>query len=304
MIENNETTISSGDITLPASIDMPAGEVRGGVVVLHSASAGNRSFFLYQHLGRVLRKHGIAVMRFDRRPRAESDVPFSIQAADAAAAIEVLHRRIGDVPIGLWGFSQGAWAASLAAAIYPEEIAWLILVSGAGVSPAAAMRYGCAEQLRRRGYGAKDLEELAEVRMTYEAYQRGELDRDNAQVVIDAYANRPWFDLIYVPRQLQNEPGNWRDMDYDPSATFASVACPVLAFYGNSDEWVPIDESVAALKLAVNEQTELSIHRLSGCDHHPTFNDQRDIASVSPDYTRTLVDWVLRQLPDSTANNN
>jgi hypothetical protein len=35
-------------------------------------------------------------------------------------------------------------------------------------------------------------------------------------------------------------------MDFDPGVILARVSCPVLAFYGETDEWMPVDDSVAA----------------------------------------------------------
>ncbi|WP_232521619.1 alpha/beta fold hydrolase [Micromonospora phaseoli] len=98
----------------------------------------------------------MAVLRFDRRPREQGDVPFAVQADDAVAAVAELRRRVGDVPVGLWGWSQGAWAASAVAARRPELIAFLVLVATSGVSPAAQMRYGTAQQLLLHGYGESD----------------------------------------------------------------------------------------------------------------------------------------------------
>ena len=98
-----ELTIDAGDQLLPATLTMPAGAIRGGLIPLHGAAAADRSIFLYEHLARVLPPQGIAVLRYDRRPRDGGDVPFEVQAADAHAAVEVLRSHAGNVPIGLWG---------------------------------------------------------------------------------------------------------------------------------------------------------------------------------------------------------
>ncbi|MGW0515987.1 alpha/beta hydrolase [Crossiella sp. NPDC003009] len=109
-----ELTVQADGTRLPATLDLPAGPVRGAVVVLHGAGAGQRSYFLYAHLARLLPRIGIAVLRYDRRPGPDGhDVPLSQQADDAAAAIELLRRHTGEVPIGAWGWSQGTWAAPL-----------------------------------------------------------------------------------------------------------------------------------------------------------------------------------------------
>ena len=96
---------------------------------------------------------GVAVLRFDRRPSSAGDVPFEIQADDALEALGELRAQpeTGSAPLGLWAWSQGAWAAAVAAARSPD-VAFLVLLAACGVSPAEQMRYGTAEQLRRNGY--------------------------------------------------------------------------------------------------------------------------------------------------------
>lgn len=113
---------------------------------------------------------------------------------------------VADVPLGLWGFSQGAWAAPMPAVDAP--VAFLVLVAAPGVSPAAQMRYGTAEQLRRAGHPQRALFELAALRAAYEDYQRGLAERGTVQALIDRYADRAWFPLAWLPRTLP-APGSW-----------------------------------------------------------------------------------------------
>jgi len=294
-----ELTVDAGDAALPATLDLPAGPVRGAVAALHGAQAGARSYFCYAHLARALPSLGVAVLRYDRRPGLpRRDVPLDTQARDAAAAVRLLRRRLGPVRVGLWGFSQGAWAAPLAAARYPGLVDFLVLVSSCGVSPARQMRFGTAAQLRQRGFTGADQAELAELRTALEEYQRGGVDRATAQVVVDRFAGRPWFPLAYVPRELSGRPGTWTDLDFDPAPVFAQVRCPVLLYYGETDGWVPVAESVAVWRAAAaGAGTSLTIRRLAGCDHLPTVGGREELDAVSPAYTATLLAWLDAHLP-------
>jgi pimeloyl-ACP methyl ester carboxylesterase len=287
-----ELSIDVGDVSLPATLDAPPDvPTRGAVVVLHGSGMPQRSFFLYEHLARELPRAGVAVLRFDRRPREHGDVPFAVQADDAVAAVAELRRRMGDVPVGLWGWSQGTWPASAVAARRPGLVAFLVLVATSGVSPAVQMQYGTAQQLLQRGYGDADLAELARLREVLESTVRGRIDRATAQAVVDRYADRPWFPLAYVPRDLLGHPGTWEDMDYDPQPVIAQVNCPTLLFYGESDEWTPAEESIAVWRRVAGTD-DLTIHRLAGCTHLPTQSGAENLESVSPDYTSRLLDWL------------
>jgi len=242
-----ELTLAAAGAELPATLSLPEGRIRAGLVPLHPASDGSRHQFLFAHLADTVVPRGIAVLRFDRRPSATgADVAFAAQADDALQALARLRAEpeLAAAPLGLWAWSQGAWSAALAAA-RSSEVAFLILLAACGVSPAKQMRYGTAEQLRRHGHGDDDsLRELAELRSALEAARRDGSHRGTSQAVIDRYAERPWFPLAYVPRIL-DPAAAWPDMDFDPAPILASVHCPVLLFYGEEDEWTPIEPSIA-----------------------------------------------------------
>lgn len=297
-MDERQLHIASEGVTLIATLTMPAAPVWGGLVPLHPASDPSRDQFLFRHLADILPARGVAVLRFDRRSFGDnSDVPLELQAKDALAALRALRAvaGVGNAPLGLWGFSQGAWAAPLAASISPDEVAFLALIASTGVSPARQMRYGTAEQLRRAGYGADALGELTVLRATWEDYLRGALERASAQTLIDRMAGKPWFPLAYVPDELP-PPGVWEDMDFDPEPIFAQVVCPTLLFYGEDDEWTPADESIDVWRRAAAGKGDISVVRLPGASHHPTLHGGQDSASISPLYTQTLLDWIEARL--------
>jgi pimeloyl-ACP methyl ester carboxylesterase len=134
------------------------------------------------------------------------------------------------------------------------------------------------------------------MRIAVEDYIRGVGDRATAQELVDMAASRPWFPLASVRRDLPQRPHTWQDMDFEPEPVFAKVACPVLAFYGETDEWVPIEESIAAWQRAFTAASnqDLTVHRLQGCDHTPTIGHSNDIDGISDDYTKTLTAWIER----------
>lgn len=273
-------------------LTVPEGRVRGGLVPLHPAVDGSRRQFLFEHLVDTVVPRGVAVLRFDRRPSPSGeDVPFAVQADDALAALDALRSEVGDVPLGLWAWSQGAWAAALAAS-RSREVAFLILLAACGVSPAEQMRYGTAEQLRRNGHGDDEaLAELAGLRAALEDAVRDRSRLEASQVVIDRYADRPWFELARVPRTLDPS-ADWPDLDFDPAPILASVQCPVLLFYGEEDEWTPIEPSLAAWRRAA----AVTVVRLAGTAHAPTLGGVHDRDAVSPEYTEALAGWLDNRL--------
>ena len=232
-------------------------------------------------------------MRFDRRG---DDVPFEDQVSDTFDVLRDLQRQpeIDATRIGLWGFSQGAWIAPMVAS-RTDAIRFLVLVASVGVTPAAQMLYATAKHVRGAGFGEDAAQRAVEARRLVDEWRRGNAPIERAQRTVDSLASQPWFDLTYLPRDLAKA-GPWPDMDFDPVPIFAQVKVPVLLFYGEDDEWQPIDESVAAWQLAAKRagNDDVTVVRLAGTAHAPTLGGRRAIDAVSPEYERTLVTWLER----------
>ena len=289
-----ELVVVSGDVSLPAVLTLPDEHARAGIVTLHPASGPSREYFLFEHLASLAAPLGIAVLSYDRRPsESHDDVPFACQAADALAAVAAIRERVGDdVPVGLWAFSQGAWAAPVAA-VSDARIAFLVLVGASGVSPADQMRYSAAETVSRAGYGERAAEQAAETRGAVEALLRGEATVEQAQAAIDEVADEQWFDLLWLPRTVPSDrDASWTDMDFDPAPVIRDVRCPVLLVYGD-DEAVPADRSIEVWQGAASERRD--VVRLPRSTHVPTSDGAETLATVDPDYEQGLLDW-LRQV--------
>lgn len=271
----------------------PDGDVRlmGGVVALHGASNPARSQPLFDHLAGTLAPLGYAVLSYDRRTSVNgSDVPLADQAADALAALAALTTRL-DAPVGLYAFSQGAWAACVAAAAddgATEGVSFLALLGCSGVSPAAQMRFFTDEQLRRNGHDAAARARAHQLRVDLEQTFRGVLDPEVTSAALAAAACEPWFELAHLPREMPPPEAYWDDLDFDPAADIARVTCPTLLLYGADEECVPAPESEAVWR-ATGER-DLTVVSLPGCGHLPVV-DANDPASFSPDYTAALTAW-------------
>jgi pimeloyl-ACP methyl ester carboxylesterase len=271
-----------------ADLALPEGRIVAGLIPLHPAEDSSRDHFLLRHLAEVLPAHGVAVLRYDRRPAKDGhDVPLALQAEDARTAMAELRRLTGsaELPVGVWGFSQGGWAAMLAA----PEASFLVTVSAAAVSPAEQMRYGTRRQLIEAGYGDDELGQLDELRAAFEDYLRGVRSREELQPLVASAAEAPWFELAWVPRELP-EPDHWPDMDFDPGKALGRLHCPVLAFFGEEDGWVPVDASIDRFRSAAERaENSLTVTRLPGTTHEPVLAAS---GAVSPVYEQTLVSWL------------
>jgi uncharacterized protein len=278
---------------------VPAEGVRAGLVALSPAGDQSKDQVLIRHLCQILPPLGIAILRFDHQPKLYGwSVSLTDQADDALAAAEELTRRVCDptIPVGVWGWDEGASAAAVAAA-RSDLVKFLVLIACSGVSPAEQMRYGTAENLRRAGFDAHSQSELLELRLAFEGAVRGTLSRSSTQKIVTRYTSRPWFPLGWVPRRIQPKLV-WPDMDFVPGKVFGKIVVPTLLFYGETDEWNPINPSIESWRVGqeVSQNRDITIVRPRGTAHLPTIGSGMNARAISPDYTYAMVDWLTSRI--------
>jgi uncharacterized protein len=154
------------------------------------------------------------------------------------------------------------------------------------------MRFGTAQQLRRRGFDEADVAELNELRAAVEDYLRGNADR----------AVRSWWSTG-TPTWIGSR---W---------VTSLAACPISPALGAT--WTSIRcrfragvvPGAAVLRRQRRVDADRRQHRrlasshhrhgrgadrcaARGCDHVPTLNDGHGMADISPQYTSTLRSWI------------
>lgn len=283
-----ELAIRTDNSTLAATYS-PAGDV--ALIALHGASTGTRDHFLLEHLHQVLPPAGIGVLTFDRRGEGASTGTisrgrFDAQVADALAIAD----RLPVARVGIWGFSQGAWIAPLAAAA-SERVAFLTLIAATGVTPAEQMMYATAQQLARAGYGGQVVERALALRRAFEDWIHGRTTEDAAELETELHAVRtePWWPHTFLPPRLisPDECRAWiAEMDFDPRPSLGQVRVPTLLFYGEDDAWTPVGQSVDAWR--TYGPTELDVVVIPGASHELTHPD----GTLDPHYAEKLVEWV------------
>jgi pimeloyl-ACP methyl ester carboxylesterase len=266
----------------------PAGSV--AVVALHGAGAGTRDFELYRHLHELLPPAGIGVATFDRRGDGESSGEpsrgrFLVQADDALAVLAALAVERA----GLWGISQGGWVAPLAAT-RSDRVAFLVLLASTGVTPAEQMRYAVREQLTHAGHPTEVAERAVRLRVRAEEWLRTGQGRDALRAELRAASSEQWWPLAFLPDDIPDDDAVRtelaEEMFFEPEPVFAQVRVPTLLFFGEDDEWTPVDPSIAAWRRARGDEVDVVV--LPGTGHEPTLAD----GTISPDYERTLVEWL------------
>src|SRR5690606_8407145 len=184
------------DATLYGEIVMPANGAPAAVVVLQYGS-GKDSAVTYNYLQHLLPLYGIAVYVFDKRGTGRSTGDFTMEipamAVDVAAAVEAVRARVGELPIGVMGESQGGWVVPLAAT--RGTVDFVVVSFGLAIPMLEEDRQEVAQELKARGYGPQILARADEVqaaaaRVIQSRFTEG---MDELRRLKEKYGKEEWF---------------------------------------------------------------------------------------------------------------
>lgn len=276
----------NGEIALAGTLHRPrAAGPHPGIVFVHGSGPQTRDSYLRWFADRFARA-GFVALIYDKRGTGDSGGEpwprtagaFSDLAGDAAAAVRFLRAQPGvDAGrIGLWGLSQGAWIVPLAATRAPDSIAFLVVLSGGGVSPAEQELYDDEVKLRDLGFEPTAIDEaLAYLRLADQYIRTGtDEDWDRFGRAREQARTRPWYPhLDRFPQILPREAPVWRglkaDLDYDPAPILAKVRVPVLLILGEDDRLTPARETAVRVRGALERGGNRALRTvlIPGADH-------------------------------------
>ena len=106
----------NGEIRLAGSLWFPPGRTAAGLVLMHPGSgpSDRDNDTLFPPIRAALLAAGVAVCSFDKRGVGESagswlEADLATQAADLAVSLRAAREQVPDVPVGVFGHSQGGW---------------------------------------------------------------------------------------------------------------------------------------------------------------------------------------------------
>lgn len=232
-----EVLFSVGSAMLHGILTLPAGAGPFPAVVLVSGSLdpstglrdGVSSAIHVEHARRLV-EDGFAVLRYDppgigRSTGTPGYESLEVRADEALAALRSIrsHRAVDAARVGMLTNSQGAWVIQLAAAEHPDEIAFIVTLSGSGVSVAEQQVYGIEMQSRAGGLSEDEVRKavlfgrlLVDWQLTrpvFEEENRKEAARLGngiwdrfAQVVYRGSGEERYTNALEILRQAKNEP--------------------------------------------------------------------------------------------------
>ncbi|WP_234326614.1 alpha/beta hydrolase family protein [Streptomyces sp. NRRL S-337] len=259
--------------TVLSAATVQGAPARPGIVLVGGAGPGPRQE--YRQEAEAFARAGITTLVYDKRTVRYStmDRDFGLLAADALAGVRLLRGRPGVDPrhVGLWGFSEGAWVAPLAAA-RSSGVGFVITIGGPGHSPLRTQTWNLTTHLRHGGVTGSFL---------------ATLEGPAAQLVAST--------------------GRFPEGDFDPLPAWRQLHdTPVLALWGDQDRQVPPRESAQIFRRTLAEagNRHVVVRFLRGAAHNghrtsdgfdriagPLYQGKR-LGAPAPGYVPILTSWV------------
>lgn len=326
-IQNKKDDVTlSGTLTLPEKTgNFPA------VVLINGSGPVNRNEEVFGHkpflvIADYLTRHGIAVLRYDKRGIGKSTGQYSGAtttdfASDVEAAFDYLQSRkaIDKNKIGLIGHSEGGTIAPMVAA-KNKKVDFIVLLAGTGVDGGKVLLK--QQELIGKAEGESE-EKLRKNRLINEqAYKIIRNTKDTIQLRqrLYAYFKKSLKDYpnTQKPAGISNEkfltlmmktymnPWMRYFLSYDPAKALQNVSCPVLALDGSHDLQVNADQNLPAIKKALEKggNTNVTTKELPGLNHlfqQSKTGSPSEYAEIeqtfSPKALTIIKDWILKKAP-------
>jgi alpha-beta hydrolase superfamily lysophospholipase len=304
-LPEEEVSFTNGDVTLSGTLVLPpTKDPHPAVVIVNGSGPWVRS--AGRPLADFFALNGVAALIYDKRGCGSSTGDWNTSgfddlAGDALAGLELLKNRpdINTHQIGLWGISQGGWLVSLAASCC-ADVAFIISVSGPGITPEAQTLFCVEHWMKAAGYSKADVNEARSLYLLTSHCQRTDSGWDELEAARKAAQNKRWYNANPFFRSTPAADKLWQLIwNYDPVPALRKVHCPVLAIFGESDPAVPAQKSADIWKTALKEagNHDVVIKVFPHADHE--IADPRTYAPLPGFYT-LLRDWLLKHV---TVNN-
>ncbi|HEX6038309.1 alpha/beta hydrolase family protein [Longimicrobium sp.] len=298
-----EVRYHNGDVALAGLLMLPpaaSGPVPAAVIIQGSGRS-DRTNMWARSIAEALVRGGTAVLLTDNRGSGASGgdwqtAGFGDLAADALAGLEALRARadVDSTRVGLVGLSQGGWIAPLAAA-RSRHVAFVVDISGAGVSYAEQSFHEMGNTARQAGLDSAGIREVLALNRAagaylvtgdWDAYRRAREHAltTGARPVAAGFPAAPDAPIWTMLRQAYA---------FDPLPYWLVLEPPVLVMLGAEDERdnVPVAVSVHRLErgFAGAGKTNARVTVIPGAGHG-FFAD--DSGALMPAFTQALAAWM------------
>ena len=307
-----DVTFANDDVRLAGTLLTPARAGRHPAVILvHASGAEDREYVL--PFARFLVRRGIAVLGYDKRGVGGSTgdwrtASFQDLAGDVIAAFDYLKTRadIDPAHVGLLGWSQAGWVMPLAAVRRPD-MAFLISVAGAGISPALTTIDQARNEMAARGMKRELVERIVRLMQLQYDYARTGLGWEHYVATRDSLVDR----LGRAPESSPASPADayWTTIRrlyfHDPAPTLRALRVPTLALFGELDNNIVAAKNRAAWESALRAggHRDYTLRTIPRANHlmmqakTGSIAEMASLTTFAPEYYSTIETWLAQRVP-------
>lgn len=303
-----EVAFYNGEVKLSGTFMVPDQGIKvPAIVFLHGSGPHSREGF--RSHAEEFAKLGIASLFFDKRGTGSSGGSWTTSslrdlAEDGLAAVRWVKKQaeVDPARIGFWGVSQAGWVAPMAASM-SEDIAFMIINSGGGVTPKESEYYSYGKLFEQAGLNEEAKKEAFDILDHYFQYLATGDGWDRLTARLDSLKNNPGAplhqlpDYIIVPSQNIRPQWSWV-ATYDPVPDIATFEGPVLLLMGEDDNSHPVEAAVTkwkeGLEKAGNEDATIMVFPGAGHGLRQSGGHDRR-APYADGYMEVQLGWLWQQ---------
>ena len=322
--EEEVTFESTGGTKLAGTLTYPStGSNFPSVVMVVGSGPHNRDEEIMGHkpflvISDYLTRHGIAVLRYDKRGTASSTGDYANAttkdfADDAMSGVKYLQKNklINPKKIGVMGHSEGGIIAPMLAA-ESNDIAFIVMLAGPGVSGEKILALqseliGRAEKVNEDTLKMNlevNKKIYAIVEKVKDNKKAGEKIRKTIVATLPDSLKNDMKTSVDISRQIASITSPWMRffLTYDPQKSLKKVKCPVLALIGEKDLQVPATQNIPALEKAfkVSGNKDFTVTELPNLNHlfqHCKTGSPDEYADIEETFSTEVLDlmvsWIL-----------
>jgi alpha-beta hydrolase superfamily lysophospholipase len=241
---SRDLTIASGDVTLAATLTLPAGSGRHPAAVLLAGSGPSTR----QNLRRFsdhLNALGVATLVYDKRGSGQSTgswttASFDDAVADAQAAVATLqkHPRVDAARVGVWGVSQAGWFIPVLVDRTPS-LAFAIVLTGGGSTPREVELFMHRAALDRAGISGAERADAERLLAGYFDWLGTGRGREQLVAAMAEARKTRWYPAISLDAVMpsdRNRPAWEWVATFDPLPYIERMRLPTLVLLGSADQ--------------------------------------------------------------------
>lgn len=250
----------NGAVILAGTLCLPRSSGRHPAVVLLQGSGSETHWGTNRFIADRFARFGIAAVTYDKRGSGSStgdwkSSSYDDLANDALAAIDLLASRpdIDPKRIGLHGHSEGGIIAPIAAAHAPGKVAFVIAEDTVAGLVRDQDVYRVSHVIREAGFTDAEIKRAMAMYMLMLDVACGTKPYRELETASQPVQATRWYQWLGIPPK-NSYLWSWYPKigNLDTLVFWKQVHVPVLLVYGERDQLVPVDESLAKITAALD----------------------------------------------------